>query len=139
MMPDRQIIVTNSSVGGSIVGGDMNITHNNPNTEKNDIDSKAINDSWKTEELTLFRSALLDTYRDVSSLSIFVNDNLDINLLEITKEAGLVEMCFNLLEWCRKKGKLNEIVLKFLLENSRKESLEFTKLREIWKQKNSPL
>ncbi|MEM6502659.1 MAG: effector-associated domain EAD1-containing protein, partial [Cyanobacteria bacterium P01_C01_bin.89] len=74
---------------------------------------------WTGAQKKRLRQALMDAYRDVVELEIFVADELDGKLKEISPSENLKTVTFKLVDWAESQGRLEELKEALLLENPR--------------------
>ena len=72
---------------------------------------------WSGKEKQTFRDAILDAYRDYGRLKIFVRDELDWALPEISQDPSLQIVTFELIEWAESRGELDRVLNLFLAAN----------------------
>jgi hypothetical protein len=72
------------------------------------------NDSKKRKD---FREALQQAYPSAMGLQIFVDEALNENLAELAGGGNLREITFNLVDWAKAQGRLDELYQTFKREN----------------------
>jgi formylglycine-generating enzyme required for sulfatase activity len=77
--------------------------------EQTNADSDITAVDWTGNNRRKFRLALQESYPTYSALSIFVREELNITLTEITRSTSIVATIANLLKWAESQGRLDEI------------------------------
>lgn len=76
--------------------------------------------SWTPRLKAEFRDALLDRYRSVMKLRIFLADAIGADLNRLTSNGNLEEVCYQAIEELDAQGELDALYLGFRAENPNK-------------------
>jgi formylglycine-generating enzyme required for sulfatase activity len=76
--------------------------------------------SWTPQLKAEFRDALLDRYRSVMKLQIFLADAIGTDLNRLTGNGNLEEVCYQAIEQLDAQGELDALYLRFRAENPNK-------------------
>ena len=76
--------------------------------------------SWNPQLKAEFRAALLDRYRSVMKLQIFLADAIGADLNRLAGNGNLEEVCFEAIEELDAQGELDALYLEFRAENRNK-------------------
>ena len=79
------------------------------------------NDNKKRKE---FREALQDVYRKEAELEIFIDDELDENLVTVAGGDNLQIITYNLVNWAKAQGRLNDLYDAFKRNNKTHPAIE---------------
>ena len=83
---------------------------------------------WSARAKKRFRKVLVDTYQSYNLLSIFVSEELDTHLKDLTTTEDLEAVAFHLIDWAESKNRLEDLFQSFCSQNPQHTIAEYMSL-----------